>query len=201
MNVSIPTSRALLSPRGQRVALPPTAGKRRGMGAATGTPRRPHTAKQSRQYFIHTFFSVPPQLPHSLCPEHPHCPAWRGVLPAAGGHLYPPAATWPPPGGSACALAHPLPITEMQLNPHVGHSYEERLWVSRGSWGMGSTPNSVMSSHSSVSTATASGRSCTIFISCCRSRAARCGTQIECGAWSETPLFIPGSPLNLRIQP
>lgn len=33
-----------------------------------------------------------------------------------------------------CLCPHPLPLfTEMQLSPHVGHSYEERLWVSRRS--------------------------------------------------------------------
>lgn len=101
-----------------------------------------------------------------------------------------------------CLCPHPLPLfTEMQLSPHVGHSYEERLWVSRRSWGMGSTPHSAVRPHSSISTATASGRSFTICSNCCRSRAARCGTQSERGAWSGTHPQGPPSTQGSSPEP
>lgn len=101
-----------------------------------------------------------------------------------------------------CLCPHPLPLfTEMQLSPHVGHSYEERLWVSRRSWGMGSTPHSAVRPHSSISTATASGRSFTICSNCCRSRAARCGTQTERGAWSGTHPQGPPSTQGSSPEP
>ena len=80
-----------------------------------GAPRRPHTAKLSRKILYSHFFSVShPPVPHLLCPERPLedqgriLPCMERGLPAAGVHLCPPTATWPPAGRSACALTHSL---------------------------------------------------------------------------------------------